>query len=219
MYILRALKTGFEAVLDTVIPLRPRSARTKALRLEKIPLTPTSHELLGERITTLMDYQQPAVRDLIQSLKYDGAGYAAHLCAAVLSEYLSEEIASARMFSQKRIVIVPIPLHDARARERGFNQIELVLTSLPEAYRDGESTLIPRVLQRVRHTTPQTHLARAERLRNVAGAFAVSNPAIIQNTHVYLIDDVTTTGSTLVHAGMALKRAGAEISLIALARA
>ena len=215
-----SLKTGIETILDTILPLRPRSARTKALKLESVPLTVTSHELLGAQITTLMDYQRPEVRDLIQSLKYDGTGYAAHLCAAVLSEYFSEELSNARMFSQKRIVLMPIPLHPSRERERGFNQIGLALAALPPEYRTGDSAaLIPGVLERVRQTTPQTHLSRAERLRNVSDAFTVSNPALVQNTHVYLIDDVATTGATLIHAGKALKRAGAEVTLIALARA
>jgi ComF family protein len=213
------LKSALEILLDTILPLRPRSARTKALRLESVPLAVTSHDLLGERITTLMDYQKSEVRDLIQSLKYDGAGHAAHLCAAVLSEYLSEELSNARMFSQKRIVIVPIPLHASRERERGFNQIALVLNSLPPEYRDGAATLIPHAIERTRHTNPQTRLSRAQRLRNLEGAFHAVNPALVQNTHVYLIDDVTTTGSTLKHAAAALRRAGAEVSLIALARA
>lgn len=217
--IMSGLKYAFESVLDTILPLRPRSARTKGLSLEKIPLTPTSYDLLGSRITTLMDYQRAEVRDLIQSLKYDGTGHAAHLCAAILSEYLSEEIANARMFSQKRIVLMPVPLHATRERERGFNQIGLVLNSLPVEYRDGIASLVPQAIERTRHTTPQTKLSRAERLRNVEGAFRVVNPALVQNTHVYLIDDVTTTGSTLMHAGAALRRSGAEVSLIALARA
>lgn len=220
MNILKRALAGLGSILDTIIPLRPRSARTKALSIERVPLTPTSHDLLGVSITTLMDYQKAEVRDLIQSLKYDGSGHAAHLCAAVLSEYLSDEIATARMFSQKRIVLMPVPLHASRERERGFNQIGLVLDSLPIEYRDGTiSQLTTSALERSRPTTPQTHLARAQRLRNIEGAFKVANAALIQNTHVYIIDDVATTGATLLYAGTALKRAGAEVSLIALARA
>ena len=217
---LENVRLAFESVLDTILPLRPRSARTKKLLLEKLPLTPTSHELLGGHMTTLMDYQRPEVRDLIQSLKYDGAGFASHLCASVLSEYFSEELSSARMYSQKRIVIMPVPLHATRQRERGFNQIGLVLDSLPLEYREGGvATLMPHALKRTRHTTPQTHLSRAARLRNLDGAFHVPNPALVQNTHVYIVDDVCTTGATLMHASTALRRAGAEVSMIALARA
>src|SRR5262249_3988950 len=117
---LRALWVGFESVLDVVLPLRERSARTKSRTLEDIPLQPTSHDLLGAKITTLMDYQNPAVEDLIRSLKYDGSNHAAHLAASVLADFLREEIASEKSFSARKILLVPIPLYKTRARERGW---------------------------------------------------------------------------------------------------
>lgn len=213
-------KSVGEAILDAVLPPRARTARTKTLRPEDIPLTPTSHEPLGMRITTLMNYQQNEVQDLIQSLKYDGAGHAAHLCASVLAEYLLEELSNAKNFSTKKILLVPLPLHISRARERGFNQIALVLDALPEEFRDGtRSRLEPSVLVRNRATKPQTRLARLERLSNVIGAFEVPDPARVKNTHIFLIDDVATTGATLSHAAKPLRRAGAEVTLLALARA
>lgn len=215
-----AMQRGLESILDTILPLRPRSARTKRLKQEDIPLTPASHELLGTRITTLMNYQKKEVQDLIQSLKYDGAGHAAHLCASVLAEYLLEEIASEKNFSTKKILLIPVPLHASRARERGFNQIGLVLNALPLAFRDGtRAKLESNALVRARETKQQTRLSRSERLGNVAGAFAVPHQVLVENTHVFLIDDVATTGATLVNAATPLRRAGAKVTLLALARA
>lgn len=213
-------RSVFEAILDVVLPLRARSARTKRRSAEDIPLTPTVHELLGVRITTLMEYRNPAVEDLIRSLKYDGSGYGARLAATLLTDYLWEEIASQRAFSQKKVLLVPVPLHSSRARERGFNQIELVLKALPRELRDGTvATLAPHALARTRATKPQTKLQRSERLSNVAGAFAVKNESAVRGTHIYLMDDVTTTGATLANAATPLRRAGAEVTLLALARA
>ncbi|OGG50420.1 hypothetical protein A2704_05790 [Candidatus Kaiserbacteria bacterium RIFCSPHIGHO2_01_FULL_54_36b] len=209
-----------EVIFDTILPLRERHARTKARTAEDIPLIPTVHELLGVQITTLMDYRQSAVQDLVRSLKYDGSGHGAQLAAELLGDFLREEIASQRTFSQRKILIVPVPLHKSRARERGFNQIELVLQKLPKEFRDGTlSTLALYALTRIRETAPQTRLPRSERLSNVAGAFAVTNAAFVQKTHVFLVDDVTTTGATLANAATPLRRAGAEVTLIALARA
>lgn len=221
------MRNIFEAVLDTILPLRARSARTKARNAEDIPLIPTVHELLRMQITTLMDYQNPAVEDLIRSLKYDGSGYGAQLAATLLADYLREEIASHRNFSQKRILLVPVPLHKSRARERGFNQIELVLKALPQEFRDGTlARFAPEVLTRTRATKPQTRLPRSKRLSNVAGAFAVPDESLpagrqdsLRGTHIFLMDDVTTTGATLANAATPLRRAGAEVSLLALARA
>lgn len=207
-------------MLDAVIPLRGRAARTKAREAADIPLSPTVHDLLGVHITTLMEYQNPAVQDLIRSLKYDGSGYAAHLAATLLADYLREEIASERMFSQKKILIVPVPLHKARARERGFNQIEIVARALPPEFLNGTVSYMElNALVRTRETKQQTRLSRSERLSNVAGAFAIRENADMKKSHIFLIDDVTTTGATLANAATPLRKAGAEVTLLALARA
>lgn len=217
---MRHLLAVLEVMFDTILPLRERSARTKARGAEDIPLSPTVHELLGTHITTLMDYRAGPVQDLIRSLKYDGSRHAASLAGELLADYVREELSSQRAFSARKILIVPIPLHASRARERGFNQIELVLQALPREMRDGSlSTLMPGALVRVRETAPQTRLPRAERLSNVAGAFEVFDARFVERTHVFLVDDVTTTGATLANAATALRRAGAEVTLLALARA
>jgi ComF family protein len=209
-----------EAVIDTVLPPKERTARTKALALEAIPLAPTAHDLLGTRIITLMDYRRQEVRDLIQSLKYDGGKAAARLCAATLAEYLGEELSHERLFSRKRTLLVPVPLHASRSRERGYNQIGVVLEMLPLALRDGtRASLAPGVLMRSRATRPQTRLPRSERLSNVAGAFELAAGAEVKGARIFLIDDVATTGATLVNAATPLRRAGAEVTLLALARA
>ncbi|OGG79419.1 hypothetical protein A3A39_00475 [Candidatus Kaiserbacteria bacterium RIFCSPLOWO2_01_FULL_54_13] len=209
-----------ESILDAILPLRARTSRTRERGLEDIPLTPSPHDLLGVRITTLMEYQNPAVEDLIRSLKYDGSGHAAKLAASVLADYLREEIASSRIFSARKILLVPVPLHKSRARERGWNQIELVLRALPAEYRDGTiATLAAHALARTRATKPQTRLSRSERLSNVTGAFAMPDNSLVRDAHVLLVDDVTTTGATLTNAAMPLRRAGAKVTLLALARA
>ncbi len=210
---------ALEYMLDAVIPLRARAARTKNRTLDDIPLCPTEHDLLGGHITTIMDYRESAVQDLIRALKYDGSGHAAQIAGELLAEYLREEIASLKLFSTRKILIVPLPLHQSRLRERGFNQIGIVLDHLPSEFKDGTiATLAPHALTRVRATEQQTHLSRAERIKNVAGAFAVPDTNL-DGTHVFLIDDVATTGATLVNAAKPLEKAGAEVTLLALARA
>ncbi len=210
----------FTSIADLILPRRERRVRTESRTLEDIPLVPEPHDLLGVRITTLMDYRNTAVEDLIHSLKYDGSSHAAKLAASILADYLREEIASSKTFSARKIFIVPVPLHKSRSRERGWNQIELVLKELPAEFRDGTlATFAPATLIRTRPTKPQTRLPRSERLSNVAGAFAVSDEKLAHESHVFLIDDVTTTGATLANAGNPLRRAGANVTLIALARA
>lgn len=213
------LRDMFEYVLDAIVPPRGQSARTKVRTAGDIPLCSTEHELLGECIVTLMDYRQPEVQDLIRALKYDGSPHAAKIAAELLAEFLHEEIASLKLFSTKPVFLIPVPLHKSRSRERGFNQIELVLRALPQEFKDGTIATLCPALIRTRATTTQTHLPRAERIKNVAGAFTFVDGAPIESAHVFLIDDVTTTGATLVNAAKPLSKSGAKVSLIALARA
>jgi len=209
-----------ETLFETILPERERTRRTRRRTLDDIPLAPESHDLLGTHITTLMNYRSSAVQDLVRALKYDGSTHAARLAAALLADYLSEELASNATFSTRKTLIVPVPLHRARARERGWNQIALVLKELPEEFQGGaRATLAPEVLVRERATKPQTRLPRSERLSNVAGAFACADLPRVRNTHIVLIDDVTTTGATLASSATPLRRAGATVTLLALARA
>ena len=202
------------------MPPRSRSVRTTERVAADIPLEPTVHELLGTRITTLMNYRRAEVQDLIRSLKYDASAYGAKLAADLLADYLREEIDELKTFSTKPIILVPVPLYKARQRERGYNQIELVLSALPNEFRNGDlASLSRRLLQRMRATPPQTKLSRRERLKNVENAFDISDPEIAKSSHIFLIDDVTTTGATLLEASKPLKKAGAEVTLLALARA
>lgn len=209
----------FEHVLDAIVPPRARSARTRERATSDIPMCPTVHELLGERVTTILDYRESAVQDLIRALKYDCSSHAAQIAAELLADYLREEIASLKLFSTQSILLVPLPLHKSRQRQRGFNQIDLVLQTLPREFKDGTISQCAHALKRVRATPSQTKLSRGERIKNVDGAFKVVDSQTVSGMHVFLIDDITTTGATLASAGKVLRRAGAEVSLIALARA
>src|SRR3989338_2858296 len=129
------IRDVFRAVFDIILPRRERRVRTERRTLGDIPLSPMPHDLLGTRITTLMNYQEPAVEDLVQSLKYDRSSHAAKLAAGLLADYLREELSFAKTFSARAILLMPVPLHKSRFRERGFNQAEVVLRTLPEEFR------------------------------------------------------------------------------------
>lgn len=217
---LGVMRRVFYALFDAVLPPHERVARTKTRTIQDIPVEATMHELLGVQITTILNYRHTATQDLIQALKYDGSGAAAALSAAALGDYLREQCAEEKQFSPRPIVLVPVPLHPSRQRERGFNQVALVLKTLPKEFHDGTlSVVASNMLIRVRATRPQTKLPRHARMKNMAGAFGVPNPSTIANVHIFLIDDVATTGATLKAAGAPLKQCGADVTLLALARA
>jgi ComF family protein len=103
-------------------------------------------------------------------------------------------------------LVVPVPLHPARLRQRGFNPAALLARCLARAH---GLPVAPRALERVRDTPSQTGLDRRARARNVAGAFRVRRGARIP-ARVWLVDDVVTTGATLREAARALRHAGAR---------
>lgn len=103
-------------------------------------------------------------------------------------------------------VMVPVPLHRSRLRERGFNQAVLMGAVLAREWR---LPLLRDTLRRVRPTVAQVTLSASERHSNVRGAFAVASPERIAGRRVLLLDDVSTTGSTLAECARVLKGAGA----------
>jgi ComF family protein len=106
-------------------------------------------------------------------------------------------------------LLVPVPLHDARLRDRGFNQAAALARY---AGRMLGIPCAPRALRRVRDTPSQTALSEPERHRNVRGAFAVNGPKALRGLsvarHVAVVDDVMTTGSTLAEIQSVLLAAG-----------
>jgi len=112
-------------------------------------------------------------------------------------------------------VVVAVPLHRRRLRRRGFQPAALLARSLARRHR---LPLRPALLHRVRDDPSQTGLTRAERRRNVSGAFATAHAARAPRS-VWLVDDVVTTGATLAEATRVLAAAGArEVSAFCVAR-
>lgn len=91
-------------------------------------------------------------------------------------------------------VLVPVPLSKSKQRSRGYNQSACLAEGISQVLQIPMCTT---VLLRHRNTATQTKKSRSERQRNVAGAFSVQNPQVLENKQVVLIDDVFTTGATL----------------------
>src|SRR5690348_2381432 len=142
------------------------------------------------------------IRDVIHEFKYNRQIHLRHLVARWLRAALDDE----RLLSHQFDVIVPVPLHPARQRERGFNQASL----LAELLSAHISIPCKPLLKRIRYTTTQTALDRSERMENLHNAFRLRKNVDVRGLRVLLIDDVLTTGSTLSECARVLKRAGAK---------
>lgn len=123
--------------------------------------------------------------------------------------------ALAAVLGSARGLLVPVPLHPDRERERGFNQSLLLARRLAD---NSDLTLAPNLLVRRVDTPPQAALPATERADNVRDAFAARGD--FAGARIWLFDDVMTTGATLDAAAQALTGAGAlAVNVIALARA
>jgi ComF family protein len=111
-------------------------------------------------------------------------------------------------------VVVPVPLHATKLRQRGFNQAELIAKAMAKQQPAGVSFQVaPQLLIRKRATDSQVGYTRPQRLANLRGAFAAS-PEVKGKT-ILLVDDVFTTGTTAAECTRVLRRAGAEAVWVA----
>jgi len=152
-----------------------------------------------------------ALRKAIHGLKYSGRTELARPLAAFMADRLDPPF-----FPPQVDLILPVPLHRKRLRQRGFNQALLLARKL---YHEYEALVRFDLLLRTRWTEPQVNLKGPERLANVRRAFALSDPAAVKNRSVLLMDDVYTTGATVNECGRVLKKAGADqVLVLTLAR-
>jgi ComF family protein len=112
-------------------------------------------------------------------------------------------------------VVIPVPLHKQRLKERGFNQSLLLAREVARVF---GLEVDYRSLKRIRPTRPQVDLKPDERKKNVKGAFDVKSPERVRGRRVLLVDDVFTTGATVSECARVLKKAGAEVYVLTLAR-
>jgi ComF family protein len=112
-------------------------------------------------------------------------------------------------------VVIPVPLHPAKQRKRGYNQSEHIAKGLAETL---DIPLVNDNLYRVQNTETQTRKTRFDRYENLKDAFKVRDAALLEDKHVLLVDDVITTGATLEACALQLlELKGVRVSVGALA--
>lgn len=156
----------------------------------------------GTLITYALSFSDERVRAVIHTLKYHAFEPSISYCAAAVHELLHTELAA-----YPDAYIVPMPLHPTREHERGYNQVRLVIDRIGTIDENIRTHIDTHVLHRVKHTKTQTACTRKERLENMQDAF-IASPDAHGKTFI-LIDDVATTGATLLDARRALLLAGA----------
>lgn len=144
------------------------------------------------------------LRELIHLLKYDRVRPAAKVLGRMLAEAVSDLAVD---FGVPGPMVVPVPLHANKLRQRGFNQSELVGRAMIKVS-SANLEMAPKLLVRRRETDSQTGLTRQQRMANLRGAFAAAGK--IAGRDILLVDDVFTTGTTASECARVLRRAGAR---------
>lgn len=168
---------------------------------------------LCRRLSSALDMARSAlifegwVRPAVSFFKYEGErARAPHLAALLVP------LAAAL---PRPVALVPVPLHIARERRRGYNQAEL----LAREAGSNSGLAVECVLRKTAATKQQMGLSAEERAINVRGAFAATDSATVAGRRFVLVDDVMTTGATLGACALALKEAGADwVGAITVAR-
>lgn len=145
------------------------------------------------------------LRELIHLLKYDGVRPAARVLGRMLAEAI---LPLQPLLAEGRVLIVPVPLHARKLRQRRFNQAQLIAEAALRSGSCSRFELKP-ALRRTRETQSQIGLSRHQRRENLRGAFSVNRPGEVRGRKILLVDDVFTTGTTVSECARVLRRAGA----------
>lgn len=168
--------------------------------MQALPLTLHTRLLDAELPAASTSLHTGILQQAIHALKYHNVPWPVPTLAARLNAALNA-------LSWPVEALIPIPMHPRKRAERGYNQAELLTEAL--AQRCGLSHW-PHALARTRDTRSQVGLGQGERAANVADAFA-GDAALLAGRSVLLVDDVLTTGATLLGCAQAARGAGARV--------
>lgn len=206
-------------ILSVCFPDKCVACGSKGTLLCELCIQKTRHPErdLAKDIYAACDYRDPQIKRALLYLKYYRKRRLGIILGTILYERLMEEIADIRIYTRgSPIILVPVPLSQKRRKERGYNQAEDIARGLIEASSTNGIPLFElnnEIVIKNKDTKPQAKIKnRNERLNNLKNCFKL-NPKKdfdIKGRTIIVIDDITTTGSTIEEVVNVLREAGAK---------
>jgi competence protein ComFC len=193
----------FTNLLDIVFPRKFRPIQISSLLLLYSPEISTY-------IVSLFPYRQSMVKKSLFQLKYYGNLSSAKVFGDIIFSFLVEEMSDEILFNNfSRPLIIPLPASPSRLKTRGFNQCEL-LTNVLKNFNSNMFDVKENILCKPHDTKEQKKLSKRDREKNLRGSFTVLDTLFVRGRDIILVDDVMTTGATLLEARQTLLLAGAR---------
>ncbi len=200
----------FRLLVDILFPLRCLSCRVRGVRLCTSCLADIHHAGPTELpwCLSVFPYKHPHIRKSLWELKYKHRKVVAQDFGRSLADITLELMTDIHHFVPDQYVLIPIPLSPIRERERGYNQAFLLAEALTSHL--PNLRLEKNILKKKNGRDRQAHISKkGKRLENMCGVFYADSKKDMKQKTFILIDDVTTSGATLIDARRALRKAGA----------
>jgi len=209
------IKEIWETLSEIIFPSSLVERRVRKMGFEDFDSIKEIRFDTENNVLSFFKYQNPLVRETIKQIKYKRGKELARIIALIIYSELLEELSDLNLFENfNNPVLVPVPMSMSEKRERGYNQVEILIDEIVKAS-GGNLHSDFNLLQKTKSTSRQTELKREERLRNVKGAFKVSPRA--RGKNIILVDDVMTTGATINEARHVLEQAGVRNVFVVVA--
>ncbi len=206
------LKKLFSDLLSIILPKSQEVEEIENMSEEKISLLmPLYDEIEDVKFKALFQYKNRLARRAIWEIKYSGNVKITEKFSKLLYEFIIENISDEMSFSNfTKPIILPIPADKSSLREKGFNQCILIAKEIYKLDGGKNFEICFDALKKIKETEHQSKIKnRARRLKNLEESM-LADTKRIAGRNIILIDDVITTGATMIEASRSLKEAGAK---------
>ncbi len=182
----------FKKLLDLIFPRSALLEELDSLNTEEIYSKCQKIQFVAQNVASFLSYKDKIVKEMLWQIKFNGQRKYAKICGEILYKEIIKKINL-----QQKYLLVPVPIHKKRRRERGFNQCEWICEEIKKFDTKNLFQYEPNLIERVIYKQKQSWSDRKSRLGNISGVFQIKDIDKIFGKNIIIIDDVVTTGATL----------------------